>query len=293
MADKLQLKSYAKINLLLDVLGKYENDYHQVEMIMQTIDLYDKLFFTKIDSGINIECKHPGVPSGEKNLIYQAASLLRDEFAVESGLKVKVEKNIPVAAGLAGGSSNAAATLVAVNKLWGLGLNTSELEKRGAELGSDIPFCLAGGTQLATGTGTELEKLELDPKLDLVVVNPPFEVSTAEIYKNLNLAEINCHPQVEKLMMALKRDDYRDILSNLENLLELVAINRYPKIEEIKKIVAAETDRVLMSGSGPTILGFVNSKSKAQEAAASLKQKLDTNYKIVSATTVNTGVELF
>ena len=293
MTDKLVLKSYAKINLLLDVIGKYQTGFHQVEMIMQTIDLSDRLIFTKINEGIKIDCEHKAVPRGEKNLIYQAAKLLMDEFNLEGGLEVRLEKNIPVAAGLAGGSSNAAAALKAVNQLWDLGLTSSQLEVRAAELGSDIPFCLRGGTQLATGTGTELQKLDLSPDLNLVVVNPPFEISTAEIYKSFNLDAVEQHPQIDNLITALKDDNRSVILSNLENVLELVAINRYPKIEEIKKIVAQKTDEVLMSGSGPTLLGFVENKEKADLIAEELKNKLNDNYKIASATTVDLGVESF
>ena len=293
MTDKLVLKSYAKINLLLDVIGKYQTGFHQVEMIMQTIDLSDRLIFTKINEGIKIDCEHKAVPRGEKNLIYQAAKLLMDEFNLEGGLEVRLEKNIPVAAGLAGGSSNAAAALKAVNQLWDLGLTSSQLEVRAAELGSDIPFCLRGGTQLATGTGTELQKLDLSPDLNLVVVNPPFEISTAEIYKSFNLDAVEQHPQIDNLITALKDDNRSVILSNLENVLELVAINRYPKIEEIKKIVAQKTDEVLMSGSGPTLLGFVENKEKADLIAEELKNKLNDNYKIAGATTVDLGVESF
>ena len=291
MADNLELKSYAKINLLLDVIAKYETGYHQVEMVMQTIDLADKLSFSKTESGINIACNHPGVPLGQENLIYQAAELLMTEFDLAGGLAVEVDKNIPVSAGLAGGSSNAAATLVAVNKLWNLGLSTTELESRAAELGADVPFCLAGGTQLATGTGVELKKLDLQPNLNLVVVNPPFEVSTAEIYNNFILEEVQQHPQVIELLSALKEKKYPLILANLENLLELVAINRYPKIGEIKKLVAEKTDQALMSGSGPTMLGFVEKAAKTQAIAESLKQKLNDDFQIYSVTTVNSGVE--
>ncbi|MFO7818629.1 MAG: 4-(cytidine 5'-diphospho)-2-C-methyl-D-erythritol kinase [Halanaerobacter sp.] len=293
MTDKLRLKAYAKINLLLDVIGKYQTGYHQVEMVMQTIDLSDRLIFTKVDKGIKINCEHEAVPSGEKNLIYQAAQLLIDEFALEGGLEVKLEKNIPVAAGLAGGSSNAAAALKAVNQLWDLGLKSSELEVRAAKLGSDIPFCLRGGTQLATGTGTDLQSLNVSPDLNLVVVNPPFAISTAEIYKNFSLDAIEQHPQVDNLVTGLKNDSRSVILSNLENVLELVAINRYPKVEEIKKIVAQKTDKVLMSGSGPTLLGFVENKDKADLIAEALKNKFNDNYKIASATTVDLGVESF
>ncbi|MGM0501935.1 MAG: 4-(cytidine 5'-diphospho)-2-C-methyl-D-erythritol kinase, partial [Bacillota bacterium] len=207
MEDIIRIKAYAKINLLLDVVGKYKNNYHKVKMIMQTIDLYDKLIFNKTEQNINISCNHSGVPTGEQNLIYQAAELLFDEFSITGGLNVQVEKNIPVAAGLAGGSSNAAAALVAVNQLWGLGLTTSELEIRAAKLGSDIPFCVAGGTQLATGRGTDLEKLDLNPDLNLVVVNPPLEVSTAEVYDDFSLQEVKNHPQLEQLIKGLKQNN--------------------------------------------------------------------------------------
>ena len=292
MGDKIRLKAYAKINLLLDVVGKYENNYHKVKMVMQTIDLYDKLIFSKTEQNINISCKHPGVPLGKKNLILQAADLLFSEFELEGGLDVKVKKNIPVAAGMAGGSTDAAATLVAINKLWGLGLSTSELESRAANLGADVPFCIAGGTQLATGTGTELEKIDVQPNLNLVVINPALEVSTAEIYSCFSLSEIEQHPNLDKLILALKNNDYKFILSNLANLLELVTMNRYPKIREVKDIVAENTDKALMSGSGPTILGFTNSRQEAKQTVSELKQKLNSNYKIMTANSIDSGIDL-
>ena len=291
MIDKLGLKSYAKINLFLDVVAKYQNGYHGVEMVMQTINLYDSLFFEKKEAGISIHCQHSGVPEGRKNLIYQAVELMQDEFDLKGGLEIRLEKNIPVAAGLAGGSSNAAATLRAVNQLWDLGLATAQLETYGAKLGSDVPFSLAGGTQLATGRGTELEKLPFSPNLNLVVVNPPFEVSTAEIYKNFSLSQVEEHPKVDKLLQALKDSKKQEILVNLENLLELVSINRYPKIEEIKEIVAKQTKKTLMSGSGPTVLGFVNSSKEAKLAVQKLKERLPSDYKIVEAATIDTGIK--
>ena len=292
MGDKIKLKAYAKINLLLDVVGKYENNYHKVEMVMQTIDLYDKLIFSKTEQKVNISCKHPGVPLGKKNLIYQAANLLFSEFDLQGGLDVEVNKNIPVAAGMAGGSTDAAATLVAINQLWDLGLTTSQLEAKAANLGADVPFCIAGGTQLATGTGTELEKIDVQPDLNLVVVNPALEVSTAEVYSNFSLSEVQEHPNLDKLIAGLKNKDYKFILSNLANLLELVTINRYPKIREVKDIVAKKADKALMSGSGPTILGFTKSRQEAEQIAAEIKQELSSNYKILTANSIDSGIEL-
>jgi 4-diphosphocytidyl-2-C-methyl-D-erythritol kinase len=292
MEGKIKLKSYAKINLLLDVVGKYENDYHKVKMVMQTINLADKLNFTKAEQGITINCNHASVPEGEENLIYQAAELLLSEFDLAGGLDVRVDKDIPVAAGLAGGSSNAAATLVAVNQLWDLGLTTAQLERRAAKLGSDVPFCISGGTQLATGTGTELEKLDVQPNLDLIVINPPLEVATAEVYNYFSEEEVSKHPQLNKLITGLKSNNQEVILANLDNLLELVTLNRYSKIGALKEIVAKKTGRALMSGSGPTILGFVATEERAQKVVSELKEELNSDYKIFSANTIDVGVEV-
>ncbi|MGM0368928.1 MAG: 4-(cytidine 5'-diphospho)-2-C-methyl-D-erythritol kinase [Bacillota bacterium] len=292
MEDKIQLKAYAKINLLLDVVGKYKNNYHKVKMVMQSINLADRLNFTRTEQGITINCNHASVPEEKENLIYQAAELLLSEFDLAGGLHVRVDKNIPVAAGLAGGSSNAAATLVAVNQLWDLGLTTAELECRAAKLGSDVPFCISGGTQLATGTGTELEKINVQPNLNLIVVNPPLEVATAEVYNHFSEEDVSKPPQLNKLITGLKNNNQKVILANLDNLLELVTLNRYSKIGALKELVAKKTDRALMSGSGPTILGFVATEERAKKVVSELKEELNPDYKICSANTVDEGVEV-
>ncbi|GAB6099758.1 4-(cytidine 5'-diphospho)-2-C-methyl-D-erythritol kinase [Halanaerocella petrolearia] len=287
----MDLKAYAKINLTLDVLGKREDGYHEVEMIMQTIDLYDRLSFSQIDTGIEIETNHPYLPTGKNNLVYQAAELLFDEFNPTSGIKIRIDKQIPLAAGLAGGSTNAAATLVAINQLWDLGLSKEELAIRGAKLGADVPFCIEGGTQLATGTGTDLEKLPAVSELYLVVVNPPLEVSTAQVYQNLPLSDITDHPQTEKVINALKREDKIEVVSNMDNVLENATLQLYPEVAKLKDKMNQWADKVLMSGSGPTILGFVERKEEVKKVKEKIEQELTTDHRVLVAKTVDQGIE--
>lgn len=287
---KLDLVAYAKINLILDVLGKREDGYHEVEMIMQTINLADKLTFIKTEGGIEIEVNHPLVPRDEKNLVYQAIKILFDEYDLKGGLKVVIDKKIPVAAGLAGGSTDAASALVAVNKLWDLNLSKDELALRGAKLGADIPFCIEGGTQLATGIGTKLEKIANPPQLYMVVVNPPFEVATAGVYKNFDLAKIKNHPQSAKVIAGLKKKDKNIIIDNLANVLETVTLNQYPDLNKLKDRLAQLTDKVLMSGSGPTLLGFVEDKKEGERIKERLEDELEEDYRILLTKTVNQGI---
>lgn len=289
--NHLVLKSHAKINLTIDILSQRDDGYHNVEMIMQSISLADKLSFQKIASGIEIESDHPKLPTGKENLIYQAAERLFNNFDIKEGIKVEINKNIPLAAGLAGGSGNAAATLLAVNKLWDLNLSAEKLIFFASELGADIPFCLRGGTYLATGIGTELEKLVSAPKMDLVVVKPPFSVSTAEIYQNLKLEKIIDHPQTAKVISGLKEQKEEIILNNAKNILEEVTFDLYPELSQLKQKVKQITEKVLMSGSGPTILGFVENEERALEVKEKLMAELAKGYKIFTAKTVNQGIK--
>ncbi|TDX51272.1 4-(cytidine 5'-diphospho)-2-C-methyl-D-erythritol kinase [Orenia marismortui] len=291
MVDNIDLKSYAKINLTLDVLAKRKDGYHEVEMIMQTIDLSDKLSFSKIKKGIEIITDHPDVPTDNSNLIYKAAKMLFGEFGITEGIRVNLTKRIPVAAGLAGGSSNAAATLVAINQLWGLNLSKEELATRAANLGADIPFCINGGTQLATGIGTELKILDQAPEIYLVLVNPPFEVSTAEVYGNLDLHKINIHPNKDKVLEGLKDKRSDIIIKWSSNLLENVTLKRYPDVKRLKEKVDSLTSKALMSGSGPTVLGFVRGIKEANKVKNILEQELDNKHHIVVSKTNNKGIE--
>ncbi len=291
MEEELKLISHAKVNLTLDVLGKRDDNYHNVEMIMQTIDLSDKLSFIKIKEGIEILTNNPQLPVGEDNLIYQAASLLFNEFNLNGGLKIELNKEIPIAAGLAGGSSNAAATLVAINKLWDLGLTTEELVIRGKELGADVPFCIEGGTKLATGIGTELEALPEVPELYLIVVNPPLEVSTARVYGELDINKRESQIQTDKVIKELKRRDEKLIVDNMANLLEGVTLNMYPQVLDLKIKVEELTQKALMAGSGPTILGFVKDSKEAKQIKSKLHSILSPDYRIIVTKTIDCGVK--
>jgi len=288
--DSIDLIAHAKINLTLDVLAKRKDGYHEVEMIMQTIDLHDRISFTKTDKGIEIISNHPEVPTDKSNLIHKAAELLFKEFELAGGLRVNLDKRIPVAAGLAGGSSNAAATLVAVNRLWELGLTSEQLAEIGAKLGADIPFCIKGGTQLATGIGTDLKELPKCPQLYLVLINPPLSVSTANVYGNLNLEQITRHPATDKVIRALKEQDRGFIINNLTNLLESVTLELYPEVASLKDKVADLADKALMSGSGPTILGFVSGIEEANKIKDKLDSQLTREYNIVITKTIDHGV---
>ncbi|MCK8817038.1 4-(cytidine 5'-diphospho)-2-C-methyl-D-erythritol kinase [Natroniella sulfidigena] len=291
MSNKLDLTANAKINLTLDVLAKREDGYHEVEMIMQSVNLADRLTFTKIDKGIEIEVNHPQVPTDQNNLIYQAAQLLFSEFDLSGGVRVEVDKRIPVAAGLAGGSTNAAATLVAINQLWELNLSLAELISRGAKLGADVPFCIAGGTQLATGIGTELEKLVSDSELYLVIVNPPLEVSTAMVYQNFKLNQVTNHPQTAKVIAGLREGKTELIVDNVANVLETVTLNSHPEVAKLKSRIEELTDKALMAGSGPTVLGFVVDQAQAEQVKVKLEEELATDYKIVVAKTVKQAIQ--
>jgi 4-diphosphocytidyl-2-C-methyl-D-erythritol kinase len=292
---ELKVRAHAKINLTLDVLEKRTDGYHEVKMVMQTIDLSDKLFFKPQPGGINLETNHPKLPTGKKNLIYQAAELLFTEFDLESGLQIRLDKKIPVAAGLAGGSTDAAATLIAVNKLWKLGLTDQQLVKRAAKLGSDIPFCLQGGTQLATGRGTNLTTLSSGPTLNLVVVNPPFAVSTAEVYNNFSY--YNRQDLLTDELLAYLRSNQEEvskeaIINRTGNMLAKSTLELYPEVNNLQERVKSKTDKVLVAGSGPTVLGFVKTKHQAKQVAVDLKEELGPNYRVLAAQTTNKGIEL-
>jgi len=287
----LKLTAQAKINLILDVIGKRADGYHEVEMIMQSIDLADELSFTKIDKGIEIEVDNPQVPTGPKNLVYKAAKLLFDEYGLTGGIKVGISKNIPVAAGLAGGSTNAAATLVAINRLWKLELTNDQLISLGAKLGADVPFCIVGGTVLATGTGTDLEPLEVNPELNLVLVKPPFPVSTAEIYQSLELDKISQHPNLDRMLTVLKEGDDLEIILATSNLLAQVTMERYRELKELQELLEnAGAKKVLMSGSGPTMLGFTDDFDTARRIKIRLKKRLPEEFIIRTTKTTPHGI---
>jgi 4-diphosphocytidyl-2-C-methyl-D-erythritol kinase len=273
--QQMHLKARAKINLGLDVLRKREDGYHEVKMIMQTINLYDKIYLKKTkEPGIKLETNLYFLPTNETNLAYKAASLLMDEFKVSGGIEIIIQKFIPVAAGLAGGSSDGAAVLYGVNKLFNLGLSQKELMKRGLLLGADVPYCLMRGTALAEGIGEKLTRLpSLSKKLYVLIAKPGINVSTKFVYSNLHLDEISIHPNVDAQIEAIKSDNYENMIGNMGNILEKVTIPAYPIIEEIKKCMMENgAINAMMSGSGPTVFGIFTDKEQTLKVQAILKE---------------------
>lgn len=262
---KLLVKAPAKINLSLDVLGKRDDGFHEVEMVMTTIDLADRLELTEIkEDHVAILSRNRFVPADERNLAYQAAKLLKERYQIDKGVEISINKIIPVAAGLAGGSSDAAATLRGLNKLWDLGLTLEELAELGSEIGSDVSFCVYGGTALAKGRGEKVMKLPAPPACWVVLAKPSIGVSTSEIYRNVDISKIS-HPNTKAMIQALESNDYEGVCANMSNALESVTLRMYPEVLHIKKQMERfGADSVLMSGSGPTVFGFVRHDSRLQ-----------------------------
>jgi 4-diphosphocytidyl-2-C-methyl-D-erythritol kinase len=260
---KLLVKAPAKINLSLDVLHKRPDGYHEVEMVMTTIDLADRIELALLDSDvIKIVSLNRFVPDDQRNLAYQAANILKEKFHVKKGVEIKIEKNIPVAAGLAGGSSDAAAVLRGLNKLWDLGLTMDELAVIGAEIGSDVSFCVYGGTALATGRGEIIKELPAPPVCWVILAKPFIGVSTADIYKRLDVETIE-HPNTEKMIKSISSKDYDRMCESVGNVLENVTLSLYPEVAQIKEqICKFGADAVLMSGSGPTVFGLIQHDSR-------------------------------
>ncbi|BCJ87418.1 4-(cytidine 5'-diphospho)-2-C-methyl-D-erythritol kinase [Effusibacillus dendaii] len=266
-------KAKAKINLTLDVLYKRPDGYHEVEMVMQSVDLSDHLLFDERgDDQITLSCNVPYVPLDERNLAYQAAALLKSRYQIRKGVHIKIDKQIPVAAGLAGGSSDGAATLRGLNRLWNLGLSLHDLAKLGAELGSDVPFCVYGGTAIAKGRGEQIERLAVACPLWVVLVKPSFSVSTADVYGNLRVQEIKTHPDTKGMIRSLAEGNPEAIVSHLGNVLESVTFQMYPDLEKLKQsMIRFGAMGALMSGSGPTVYGIADRESKAQRIYNALR----------------------
>lgn len=260
---KLLIKAPAKINLALDVLHKRTDGYHEVEMIMTTIDLADRVELSLLNQDkIHIISHNRYVPDDQRNLAFQAAQLMKDRFQVKKGVLISIEKTIPVAAGLAGGSSDAAATLRGLNKLWDLGLTIDELADLGSEIGSDVSFCVYGGTALAKGRGEIITELPVPPTCWVILAKPFIGVSTAEVYRRLDVNGMN-HPDIRGMIEAIKEHDYQKVCKNVGNVLEEVTLNLYPEVAQIKEQMKRfGADAVLMSGSGPTVFGIVQHDSR-------------------------------
>ena len=266
--DDISLKALAKINLGLDVVRRREDGYHEVRMIMQTIHLYDRLKITKMKTtGIEIHSNLPFLPVNENNLVYKAGKLLMDEFGIREGVRVDLLKRIPVAAGMAGGSSDAAAMLYGMNQLFGLKLSRQALMERGVTIGADVPYCLMRGTALAEGIGEKLKQLPPMVKCPVLIAKPQISVSTKFVYENLKLDENTVHPDIDRLVEDIRRKDLAAITSDMGNVLETVTIPNYPVIAEIKEhMMEHGAVGAMMSGSGPTVFGLFDDKEKAVAA---------------------------
>ena len=266
--DHIELRSYAKINLGLDVTGVLPNGYHTLKMIMQTVSLYDTLYFEKTDSpDIVLNTNIPDLPTDEHNLVYKAIMLFSDQYGIKSGVRCSIEKHIPVAAGLAGGSGNAAAALKAMNALFDTGLSPEQLAVDGLKLGADVPYCLMGGTALAEGIGDILTHLPLPPLAKVLLVKPKVSVSTKEVYNALKLDENTVHPDIDACICAINEGSLKKLCDNLGNVLEDVTIQLHPVISAIKhKMLELGAAGSLMSGSGPTVFGLFKDETKAKEA---------------------------
>lgn len=274
MNQRLELKALAKINLGLDVLGQRENGYHDVRMIMQTIYLYDNVILQKTENpGIHLKTNLSFLPVDDKNIAYKAAKLLMDEFNIEGGIEITLEKRIPVAAGMAGGSSNAATVLVGMNRLYGLGLSEQELMKRGVQLGADVPYCIMRGTAIAEGIGEILKPLAPMPKCYILVAKPGINVSTKTVYEKLDAHEIEEHPDIDGVIAGLETGDLEKVAESMGNVLERVTIEDYPIIQDIKDVMKSSGALgAMMSGSGPTVFGIFKEKAVAKQARQKTKK---------------------
>lgn len=272
--DEISLKALAKINIGLDVLGKREDGYHDVRMIMQTIHLYDRVEIKKTRSPhIRVETNLYYLPVNEDNLVYRAAKLMKDEFKIREGVRIVLQKFIPVAAGLAGGSSDAAAVLVGMNRIFNLGLKQNKLMELGLRLGADVPFCIMRGTALAEGIGEKLTALPPMPKCPVLIAKPAVSVSTKYVYENLRLHDGIEHPDIDKIVTNIRQKNLRGIAENMGNILETVTVPSYPVIHDIKKLMKENGAlNAMMSGSGPTVFGLFHSEKDIRKAYDALKQ---------------------
>lgn len=269
MIDKTTQRAYAKINIGLDVLRRRADGYHEVKMIMQTVDIYDELVLERRkEPGIELRMDNSELPSGGDNLICRAADLLFREKKITGGVNISLTKRIPIAAGMAGGSADAAAALRGVNELFDLGYSLTELQALGVGLGADIPYCLAGGTMLSEGIGEILTPLPAPPAAHLVIAKPDINVSTAFVYGNLHADSLAWHPDIDGMIAALQKGDLNGITGRLGNVLETVTVKAHPVIEQIKELLRRQgAENALMSGSGPTVFGIFKEKETAARAA--------------------------
>ncbi len=277
--NSLKLKAYAKVNLALDVLRRRPDGYHEVKMVMQNLDIYDELEFTVVErdsteTEITLTTNKEGIPTDDRNLICKAINLLFEEYNITSKINVNLIKNIPAEAGMAGGSTDCAATLKAVNTLYDLGLDEEALMRQGVKLGADVPYCVMARTALSEGIGEILTPVTGLSDCLVLVAKPPVNVSTKMVYTNLKLDEVSNHSDVDGMVNALENKNISAVADHMENLLETVTVKLHPEIEELKNIMKdMGALNAIMSGSGPTVFGIFTDKIKINAAAKHIQDK--------------------
>jgi len=267
--EKQSYKARAKINLALDVCRRLENGYHEVKMVMQTVDLYDELEFKKrTDPDIILSVNSRDYLGDlENNLVFQAAKLMRQQYGIRQGVEIKLKKNIPVAAGMAGGSTDAAAVFHGMNEMFELGMSEDEMCTLGVKIGADVPYCIKGGTALAEGIGEMLTRLPDTPGCMVLIAKPNIDVSTKFVYENLHAEKLDCHPDIDGMRAAIEAGDLRGVARRMGNVLETVTVKAYPVIGEIKEAMMKKGAwNALMSGSGPTVFGIFGEEEEARAA---------------------------
>ena len=277
--EQLKQKAYAKINLSLDVVRRRDDGYHEVKMIMQTVGLYDELTMEKCGQGIHVTVSMGDgflgetLPADENNLVYKAAKLIMDRYELCEGVRIHLDKHIPIAAGMAGGSTDAAAVIRGMNGLFRLGMDLEDMKKLAVKIGADVPYCIEGGTQLSEGIGEVLTPLRAAPAFLLLIAKPDISVSTKYVYENLNLHTLTAHPDVDGMAGALEKGDSAGIVSRMENVLESVTLEKYPVIRKIKTVMKENGAwNALMSGSGPTVFGIYNNREEMEKTARLLRE---------------------
>ncbi len=271
--DKLELNAYAKVNLGLDVLRRREDGYHELRMIMQTVDLYDTLTFEKKEEpGIIMTCNIEGLPCDERNLVYKSAKLMLEEYSLSGGIRIHLEKRIPMAAGMAGGSTDAAAVFNGMNELYQLNVSKERLCELGVKIGADVPYCIVGGTVLSEGIGEVLTVLPNVPDCTVLIVKPDFDVSTKYVYENLHANSLTYHPDIDAMTEAVRAGDLAGVIKVMDNVLETVTEAKYTEITNIKKVMQENgAMRAMMSGSGPTVFGLYETVEMAESAAEAIR----------------------
>lgn len=276
--DCVTRKAYAKINLGLDVLRRRPDGYHEVKMIMQTVGIYDVLTFRKKEStgtfpDISISLDREGLPCDKNNLIYKAAELIMGAYDIKEGVDITLNKNIPVAAGMAGGSTDAAAVFHGLKELFGLTMSLEDMKRMGVKIGADVPYCIMGGTALSEGIGEILTPLPAPPEAFLLIAKPDINVSTKFVYENLHADTLSFHPDIDGMVQALQEGNLKGITDRMGNVLETVTVREYPVIEQIKEeMKKGGAQNALMSGSGPTVFGIYREKEAAQKSSEKIKE---------------------